>query len=113
MWNRLCWAFLWLTSFSLFVLYLVLQTQYLVSNPTSTLITRQFNATVQFPSVSICISSLSPDSVKSFAASNPGETPREQLTSLFNSSGILCYYGRPVRQLWNADTFLRVAGLSY
>jgi hypothetical protein len=95
---------LWLTAFSLFVTYLVLQTQYFTEQPTSTLIVNQFNHTIQFPSVSICISSVEPEAVRHFIKLNPGDTPRDRMASMFNSTGILCYYGyRTWRQLWNSD----------
>lgn len=104
MWNRLCWATLWLLSFSLFVGYLVLQSQYLMSSPTSTLITEEFVTPMVFPAVSVCLSTIVPDSIKAFIKLNPGNNIREQLESLFNTSGILCYYTmRNVRQLWNLE----------
>ncbi|KAI9024864.1 hypothetical protein DFJ74DRAFT_666459 [Hyaloraphidium curvatum] len=102
--NRLCWLLLWLAAVALFITYFVLQTQYLVSDPTSTLITQEFVSPTPFPAVSVCLSTLDPDSVRSFVNVVSGISPEEQLVNLFNSSGILCFYGnRTPRQLANSD----------
>lgn len=104
MWNRVCWGILWFTAAGLFLTYLVLQSMYLASAPTSTLITHDYNDTTDFPSVSVCISTLQPAVIRAFVKPNPGRNPREQMTSLFQSSGVLCYYGwRSLRQLWGSD----------
>ncbi|KAI9009069.1 hypothetical protein DFJ74DRAFT_686740 [Hyaloraphidium curvatum] len=91
--NRICWAFLWLTAFSLFFAYLVLQTEYLASFPTSTLITQVFVLPTPFPAVSVCISSLNRTTVAAFLRPPRGSTVLEQIADIFNSSGVACFYG--------------------
>ncbi|KAI9009062.1 hypothetical protein DFJ74DRAFT_686730 [Hyaloraphidium curvatum] len=98
--NRICWAFLWLTAFSLFVTYLVLQTEYLASFPTSTLITQVFVSPTPFPAVSVCISSLNRTTVAAFLRPPRGSTVLEQVADIFNGSGVACFYGlHTARQL--------------
>ncbi|KAI9024648.1 Amiloride-sensitive sodium channel-domain-containing protein [Hyaloraphidium curvatum] len=102
--NRLCWAVLWLTAAGLFITYLVLQSMYLAESPTSTLITQEVVSPMPFPAVSICLSSLNTSLIRAFVRPIPPGPPQQQLETLLNSSGVLCYFGwRTLRQLWNSD----------
>lgn len=99
--NRSIWALIWFTAFALFVIYMVFQTMYLTSNPTNTLITAEFVTPTLLPNVSVCISSLDVPSVRQFLHLNTDSTPREQMTGLFNTSGVLCYFTwQSLKQLW-------------